>query len=75
LRLEGELLAPLLRGGDGNEVAAFAAAVGDFIRDAVLGELEVPLRHGIRRVEDRVVDDDGIHGYQRTTNPTAAKGP
>jgi hypothetical protein len=42
LRIEGELLALLLRAGDGDEVATRAAAFNDLVRDPVVVELEVP---------------------------------
>jgi hypothetical protein len=61
-RVESELLALLLRIGDGHKVAAWAAAFGNLIRDAVVVELEMPAGHLEGGVENRVLDDDRFHG-------------
>src|SRR5262249_38291988 len=71
-RIEGELLGFLLRGGNGNEVTAWPASVGNRVGNAVFVEKEIPLRHLEGRIDDRVFDNDLLHGA--SSHPGSRRG-
>ena len=58
LGIKGLLAAATTRRRDRNEVGAEAPRLGDLVGDAVVVEAEVERRLGVRRVQDRVLDDD-----------------
>ena len=66
LGIEVKLILALLLGlGDGDEVRTDAALLGDFVRDALVGKPEVSPWFLERRVDDRIFDDDLLHGIWR----------
>ena len=63
-RVELELLALLLGSGNRDEVGADPPAFDDLVRDAIIGELEVPWRLGKRRIQDGILNNYLIHGTE-----------
>ena len=60
---EVSLFALLFRFGDGNEVGAYPALGDDLVGDAFVGEAEVALGFIKRGVDDRIFDNDLLHGH------------
>src|SRR4029077_15920011 len=60
--IELQLLTAFLWLRDRNEIAAGAAALDDFVCDALIFEPEMTTGLDKRRIEDGVIDDDLCHG-------------
>jgi hypothetical protein len=47
--------------GNWNKVFTNTAGFDDLIRDAVIGEFEMPVRLLVGGIQDRIFDDDSFH--------------